>query len=67
VCIRKERFHKQMRFTLMQKEYDLFEIIEKINDNDYKVDLSGEYEVNATFNEILQYTWPKVNYKKATT
>jgi len=56
-----------MRFTLMQKEYDLFEIIEKINDNDYKVDLSGEYEVNATFNEILQYTWPKVNYKKATT
>jgi len=40
----------------MQREYDPFEIIKKINDNDYKVDLSGEYEVSATFNEILQYT-----------
>ena len=27
-----------------------FEVIEKINDNAYKVDLPGDYEVSATFN-----------------
>jgi len=28
----------------------LFQIIEKINDNAYKVDLPGEYDVSAIFN-----------------
>ena len=28
----------------------LFQIIERINDNTYKVDLPGEYGVSATFN-----------------
>jgi hypothetical protein len=27
-----------------------FQILEKINDNVYKIDLLGEYDVNATFN-----------------
>jgi hypothetical protein len=27
-----------------------FQILERINDNAYKVDLSGEYGVSATFN-----------------
>ena len=27
-----------------------FEVLEKINDNAYKVDLPGEYGVSATFN-----------------
>ena len=27
-----------------------FEVLERINDNAYKVDLPGEYEVSATFN-----------------
>jgi hypothetical protein len=31
---------------------NLFQIIEMINDNAYKVDLLGEYSVSATFNVV---------------
>jgi len=29
-----------------------FQIIERINDNAYKIDLLGEYDVNVTFNVV---------------
>jgi len=50
VHMRKERFLKQRRSKLMPRGDGLYQIIERINDNAYKVDLSGEYGVSATFN-----------------
>ena len=38
------------RSKLMPREDDPLKILERINDNAFKVDLSYEYDVNATFN-----------------
>ena len=46
----KERFPEQRRSKLMPRGYGPYQIIERINDNAYKVDLPGEYGVSATFN-----------------
>jgi hypothetical protein len=48
--MRKERFPKQRRSKLMPRRDGPYQIIERINDNAYKVDLPGEYGVSATFN-----------------
>jgi len=48
--IRKERFLEQRRSKLMPRGDGPYQIIERINDNAYKVDLLGEYGVSATFN-----------------
>ncbi|KAJ0505917.1 putative nucleotidyltransferase, Ribonuclease H [Helianthus annuus] len=50
VHFRKERFPQKRRSKLSPRSDGLFEIIEKVNDNAYKVDLPGEYGVSATFN-----------------
>ena len=50
VHIRNERFLKQRRSKLMSRGDGPYLIIEKINNNAYKVDLSGEYGVSDTFN-----------------
>ena len=50
VHIRKERFPEQRRSKLMPRGDGPYQIIERINDNAYKVDLPGEYGVSATFN-----------------
>ena len=50
VHMRKERFPKQRRSKLMPRGDGPYQIIERINDNAYKVDLLGEYGVSATFN-----------------
>jgi len=50
VHMRKEKFPEQRRSNLMPRGDGLFQIIEKINDNAYKVDLPGEYDVSAIFN-----------------
>jgi len=50
VHMRKEKFLEQRRSNLMPRGDGLFQIIEKINDNVYKVDLPGEYDVSAIFN-----------------
>ena len=50
VHIRKERFPAQRRSKLNPREDGSFQILEKINDNAYKVDLPGEYNVSSTFN-----------------
>ena len=48
--MRKERFPTHRKSMLQPRGDEPFQILEMINDNASKVDLSGEYDVNATFN-----------------
>ena len=50
VHMRKERFPEQKRSKLMPRGDGPYQIIERINDNAYKVYLLGEYGVSARFN-----------------
>ena len=45
-----ERFPAQRRSTLLSRGDGSFQVLERINDNAYKLDLPGEYNVSATFN-----------------
>jgi len=46
----KERFPKRTRSKLMPRIDGSFQILERINDNTYKVDLLSEYDISTTFN-----------------
>ena len=46
----KERFPAQRRFKLLPRGDGPFQVLKLINDNAYKLDLPGEYNVSATFN-----------------
>ena len=48
--MRKERFPAHSRSKLNPRGDGPFQILEKINQNAYKVDLLGEFNVFATFN-----------------
>ena len=48
--VRKDRFPAQRHSKLLPSEDGLFQVLERINDNAYKLDLPGEYSVSATFN-----------------
>ena len=50
VHMRKERFPSQRKSKLQPRGDGPFQILAKINDNAYKIDLPGEYGVSATFN-----------------
>ncbi|XP_040938023.1 uncharacterized protein [Gossypium hirsutum] len=50
VHIRKERFPAQRKSKLLPRGDGPFQVLERINDNSYKLDLPGEYNVSATFN-----------------
>jgi len=50
VHMRKERFLAHRKSNLQPRGDGPFQIIERINDNAYKVDLLGECGVSATFN-----------------
>ena len=52
VCVhmRKERFPMQRKSKLQPRGDGPFQVLERIGDNAYKVDLPGEYGVSATFN-----------------
>jgi hypothetical protein len=50
VHMRKERFPAHRKTKLHPRGDGPFQILEKINDNAYKVDLPGESKVSATFN-----------------
>ncbi|KAK4278569.1 hypothetical protein QN277_016400 [Acacia crassicarpa] len=50
VHLRKERFPAQRKSKLQQKRDGPFQVLSKINDNTYNIDLLGEYGVSATFN-----------------
>ena len=48
--LRKERFPAKRRSKLQPRGDGPFQVIERINDNAYKLDLPGEYQVSSTFN-----------------
>jgi hypothetical protein len=48
--MRKEWFPTQRKSKLLPRGDGLFQVLERINDNAYKLDLLGEYNVSATFN-----------------
>ena len=50
VHLRKERFPTKRKSKLMPRADGPFEILERVNDNAYKVNLPGDYGVSATFN-----------------
>jgi len=50
VHLRKERFPSKRKSKLLPRADGLFEVLEKINDNAYKIDLPGDYGVSRTFN-----------------
>ena len=47
-----ERFIAQRRSKLLPRGDGRFQVLERINDNAYKLDLPSEYNVSATFNVI---------------
>ena len=48
--MRKERFLTRRRSKLHLRGDGPFQVFERINDNAYKLDLPGEYNISATFN-----------------
>jgi len=50
VHMHKERFPNQRKSKLQPRGDGPFQVLERINDNAYKIDLPGEYGVSATFN-----------------
>ena len=48
--MRKERFLTQRKSKLLPRGDGPFQVLERINDNAYNLDLPGEYNVSATFN-----------------
>jgi len=50
IHLRKERFPSKRKSKLMPRVDGPFEVLERVNDNAYKVNLPGDYGVSATFN-----------------
>ena len=50
VHMRKERFPTRRRSKLHPRGDGLFQVLKRINDNAYKSDLPGVYNISATFN-----------------
>ena len=48
--MRKERFPAKRCSKLLPREDGPFQVLEHINDNAYKLDLPGKYDVSTTFN-----------------
>ena len=49
-CMRNERLPTCKWSKLHPKGYGPFQVLARINDNAYKLDLPGEYNISATFN-----------------
>ena len=50
IHLRKERFPSKRKSKLMPRANGPFEVLERVNDNAYKVNLPGYYCVSTTFN-----------------
>ena len=48
--LRNERFSEQQKSKLMPCKDEPFQVVERVNENSYKLDLLGEYGVSTTFN-----------------
>ena len=46
--MRKERFRTQKHSKLLPRGGGSFQVLERINDNAYKIDLPGKYNVSVT-------------------
>jgi len=47
-----EHFPSKCKSTLMPKANGPFKVLERVNENAYKVNLLGDYGVSATFNVV---------------
>jgi len=52
VHTRKERFPKQRKSKLQPRGDKPFQVLERINDNAYKIGIPGEYGVSSSFNVV---------------
>jgi len=50
--MRKKRFPKQRKSKLQPRRDRHFQVLERINDNAYKIDIPGEYGVSSSFNVV---------------
>jgi len=50
IHLRKERFPSKRKTKLMPRAGGRFDVLERVNDNAYRVDLPGDYGVSTTFN-----------------
>jgi hypothetical protein len=50
VHMRNERFTARRRSKLHPKGYGPFQVLERVNDNAYKLNFPGEYNISAMFN-----------------
>ncbi|XP_013624301.1 PREDICTED: uncharacterized protein LOC106330374 [Brassica oleracea var. oleracea] len=50
VHLRKERFPEERKSKLMPRVDGPFQILRKINDNAYQLDLQGKYDISSSFN-----------------
>lgn len=50
IHLRKERFPGKRKNKLMPRAEGPYKVIERVNDNAYKIELPGDYGVHATFN-----------------
>ncbi|KAI4372828.1 hypothetical protein MLD38_011012 [Melastoma candidum] len=59
IQLRKDRFPGKRKNKLMPHAEGPFKIVERINDNAYKIDLPGDYGVSATFNvqDLMSFVW----------
>ena len=48
--MRKERFSEQRKSKLQPRGNGPFQVLERINDNTYKIDMPSEYNVSSTLN-----------------
>lgn len=61
VHLQKDRFLTQIKAKLMSRGYGPFQVIKRINDNAYKIDLPLEHQVHNNFN---MYDFSLVNMIK---
>ena len=50
--MRKERFPKQRKSKLQPRRDLPFQVLERINDNAYRIDITCEYGVSSSFNVV---------------
>ncbi|XP_057422694.1 uncharacterized protein LOC130716712 [Lotus japonicus] len=50
VHMRKERFPEQRKSKLQPRGDGPFQVLERVNNNAYKIELPGEYNISSTFN-----------------
>jgi hypothetical protein len=63
--MRRERFPPKRCSKLLPRRDGPFQVLERINDNAYKLDLPGEYNVSATFNVTDLSPFDVVDYLRA--